>query len=367
MAARKSQNKKIITKSIAETQKLAAELVKEFLPGDIICLYGNLGSGKTTFVQGLAKALNVKDNVNSPSFVLQKEYDIQNGKKLIHFDFYRLGDWREAEYIGFEDVLKDKKNLVVIEWPERVEKLLPPRRWNLFFKYLGASKREIKIIPPRKEIKAIIFDLDEVLVKYFYTTGVSSHQKTAQRLGLKIPGRKVIQKAWGLPWKQFIRILWPEAKVEGFRRDYLSHEDYIAPLLPGAKKILEFLASKKIILGLITSRDYDLTAGQIKNANIKKYFDFIMSCDETKFDKPDPRVFTEPFRILKKYGIAKDEIIYVGDSLRTDFPAAKGAGIKFLAVATGFFSKKDFLRAGMENEKIFSNLSELQKYFQKIL
>lgn len=363
MAAREIKNEKMITKSAAETQRLASELAKKIRPGDIICLYGNLGSGKTTFTQGLAKTLGIKETVNSPSFVLEKQYAAPNKTKIIHYDFYRLGDWREAKYIGFKDTLKDNKNLIIIEWPERVEKLLSLSRWNLFFKYLGGNKREIKIIFPRKPIRAVIFDLDETLVKYFYTTGVSSHQKAARRLGLKIPNSEEIRKNWGLPWKKFIHVLWPEANIEKFRSDYLSHKDYVAPLLPGAKKILKFLKSKKIILGLITSRDHDLTMGQIKNIDVKKYFDFIMSCDETKFDKPDPRVFNEPLKILGKHGILKNEIIYVGDSLRTDFPAARGAGIKFLALTTGLFSKKDFLTAGVKKENIFSNLYELQKYF----
>lgn len=93
----------------------------------IITLSGELGAGKTTFVQGIARALGVEENVTSPTFVIEKVYELtgQKWKHLIHIDAYRLKSAHELEVLGWHEIAQEPGNLIVIEWPERVAALIP--------------------------------------------------------------------------------------------------------------------------------------------------------------------------------------------------------------------------------------------------
>ena len=117
------------TKSAAETQALAAELAADMPPGTVLCLHGDLGAGKTCFVQGLAKALGVRRPVGSPTFTLINEY---KGKKpLAHIDLYRIRGAGDAFGLGLEDYLCHFGGIVAIEWAERVAELLPDECWHV--------------------------------------------------------------------------------------------------------------------------------------------------------------------------------------------------------------------------------------------
>lgn len=129
------------SRSEQETQRLAADLARQVKPGDILCLFGDLGSGKTTFVKGLASglAINPRD-VNSPTFVLLNIYD---GKlPLYHFDFYRLQHPEEIAAIGYDEFLFGS-GVAVVEWSERFGPFLPAQRLELRFDYAGTTGREI--------------------------------------------------------------------------------------------------------------------------------------------------------------------------------------------------------------------------------
>lgn len=107
----------------ADTLNLAKDLSKELLPGDVVALKGDLGTGKTTFTKALALALGVKDNVSSPTFTIVKEY--RSGKiPLFHFDAYRLSDEDEFYDIGAEEYMSSG-GITVIEWADIVEDALP--------------------------------------------------------------------------------------------------------------------------------------------------------------------------------------------------------------------------------------------------
>ena len=121
--------RRIETKSAAETQALAAELAAELRPGTVLCLHGDLGAGKTCFVQGLAKALGVRRPVGSPTFTLINEY---RGKTpLAHIDLYRVRGAGDAFGLGLEDYLFRYAGVVAIEWAERVAELLPEECWHV--------------------------------------------------------------------------------------------------------------------------------------------------------------------------------------------------------------------------------------------
>jgi len=136
--------KKYITKSLEDTLKLGRSVAKKLKPGAILALNGELGAGKTSFVQGLADGLNVPKNcyVSSPTFTILKVYE--GDVRLFHFDFYRLNDPYEFEDLGFDDYLKDN-GIVAIEWANKFEDLLPKEHYNIEFSVLGENKREIKI------------------------------------------------------------------------------------------------------------------------------------------------------------------------------------------------------------------------------
>lgn len=147
-----------ISNSVTETHTFAKELLSE-LSTNLICLYGELGAGKTTFVQGLARALGIKKRILSPSFVLVREYKINvkspfdsaqgrrqlKVKNLHHIDCYRINSEQDIKSIDLKEIWSDPANLVVVEWAERVQKILPQKRIDIKFEYIGEKKREISV------------------------------------------------------------------------------------------------------------------------------------------------------------------------------------------------------------------------------
>ena len=110
----------------------------------VIELIGDVGAGKTTFVRGLAKGLGIKEPVTSPSFTISKSYACPDGRQLIHYDFYRLGDpGLMAE--DLQESLNDPKNIVVIEWSDSVKELLPENHTIINIKYNDDGSRELEI------------------------------------------------------------------------------------------------------------------------------------------------------------------------------------------------------------------------------
>lgn len=126
------------------TKKIAKKLAKQILPGTIIAFYGDLGSGKTTFIQGLCEFWQVKEYVNSPTFTLINEYNTNQGMQIFHFDCYRLGDSSEMEELGYEDFFFSD-NVTLIEWTENIEDLIPESAIKIKIKYLDNTRREIVI------------------------------------------------------------------------------------------------------------------------------------------------------------------------------------------------------------------------------
>jgi tRNA threonylcarbamoyladenosine biosynthesis protein TsaE len=125
------QTATLVTTSPEATRAAGLALAAAIRPGQVIALRGNLGAGKTTFVQGLAAGLGVRAGVTSPTFILINEYRTPQGTRLIHIDTYRLGDGDaatllEAESLGLEEILDTPDAVVAVEWAERIAPLLPP-------------------------------------------------------------------------------------------------------------------------------------------------------------------------------------------------------------------------------------------------
>jgi len=135
------------TNSKEETQKIGADLANDLEGGDIIALFGNLGAGKTTFVQGLAKALGIKKRILSPTFVFVRSYPFsKNSEKLTfhHLDLYRGQSISDFDALGLDEIF-DKDAICVIEWADKIEKFLPKKRIDVFFEIKNGDKRLINI------------------------------------------------------------------------------------------------------------------------------------------------------------------------------------------------------------------------------
>ena len=121
-----------------QTLRFGARLGERLISGDLICLSGELGVGKTTFVIGLAQGWGALDQVTSTTFVIVNEYRRADGLRLWHLDCYRLSAGRDALALGFVDLL-DAEGVMLIEWPERILEVLPSERLNLSLRWVPGS------------------------------------------------------------------------------------------------------------------------------------------------------------------------------------------------------------------------------------
>lgn len=142
-------NRTVITRSREETRKLARKLIKGTR---VLALYGELGSGKTTFAQGIGEALGIKQRIISPTFIIVRSYKLSLARSHLarltsfyHIDLYRIESEKELEGLGIEEILNDKNAVVVIEWAEKLGLLLPKSRIDIRFKYVDENKRRILI------------------------------------------------------------------------------------------------------------------------------------------------------------------------------------------------------------------------------
>ena len=145
---------RVVTTSSSQTKKLGSVLAKQIMetPSQesafVIALVGDLGGGKTTFLQGLAKGLGLKEKILSPTFVIMKRYQIDSGKNyknFYHIDCYRVESSEEIMSLGFSEMIKDNKGIIAVEWADKVKDILPKSSLFLYFKFMGKDLREIKI------------------------------------------------------------------------------------------------------------------------------------------------------------------------------------------------------------------------------
>ena len=136
----------IVSKSFQETTETGRKLASQLTSGRTICLFGNLGAGKTTFTQGFASFFGVK-RIISPTFVLQRSYEIKDSfiKYLHHIDLYRLAKKEEITSLGLSDFWHRKDTITIIEWPEKILDILPQDRIKITFEFLDEQTRKIVI------------------------------------------------------------------------------------------------------------------------------------------------------------------------------------------------------------------------------
>jgi tRNA threonylcarbamoyladenosine biosynthesis protein TsaE len=138
----------ITTHSTEETKDLAKRLAQKAKPGDIYALYGDLGSGKTTFTSFFVAALGFKNRVQSPTFVIVRNYKRDTGeiKQVFHVDLYRLTSEAEVEDIGLDEMMSTADTITIIEWPEIYDKKLPEHTKKMYFEYADKGARKIKYV-----------------------------------------------------------------------------------------------------------------------------------------------------------------------------------------------------------------------------
>ncbi len=140
------------TKNSKETKALGKMLAQEIRSGLVICLSGELGSGKTTFIQGFLQGLKIKGPYTSPTFVVlkhykSKEFPISNFqfpkfRNVYHLDAYRVNA-KDIINLGWEEMIQDEGNIILIEWAERIKKIIPPNCFWINFKWINENEREI--------------------------------------------------------------------------------------------------------------------------------------------------------------------------------------------------------------------------------
>jgi tRNA threonylcarbamoyladenosine biosynthesis protein TsaE len=142
----------ITSKSVEQTGEIAKEFLQKVSHGVytgalVVGLYGDLGSGKTTFTQAFAKHLGITNNITSPTFVIEKIYKTTNGQfeNLVHIDAYRLENAEELSVLSWKETVSNSKNLILIEWPERVVDILPVNHAKIMFRFISENEREIEI------------------------------------------------------------------------------------------------------------------------------------------------------------------------------------------------------------------------------
>ena len=138
-----NNSEEFISQSVEQTKNFAADFARRLKPGDVVCLKGDLGAGKTHFVKGMALAFDIDESeIQSPTFTLINEY--HGSKPLYHFDCYRMESVREALEIGAEEYFYGD-GVSVIEWPERIQEIIPPEAVWITITTLAPTKRKFVI------------------------------------------------------------------------------------------------------------------------------------------------------------------------------------------------------------------------------
>ena len=152
-------NLTIITKSPEETKNLGKDVSKLVKTGDILAFYGELGAGKTCFIQGISLGLEVKDYVTSPSFTIINEY--QGKVPIYHFDLFRLNNVEEILELGYEEYFYGE-GLTVIEWAEKIEQLLPKEHLKIDIKFKYRYERTISFISQGDRFNKFLKELSKI-------------------------------------------------------------------------------------------------------------------------------------------------------------------------------------------------------------
>lgn len=140
-----TDKKEFITSSEEETENIGKELAMSLSKGDSVLLRGNLGAGKTVFSRGFARGLGITEPVSSPTYTIVQEYELPAGGRLYHLDLYRISGVNAALAFGVDEFLDDPQGISLIEWPDRIDGILPENAICVEIEHLSDSERRLTI------------------------------------------------------------------------------------------------------------------------------------------------------------------------------------------------------------------------------
>jgi len=144
----------LLSRSPEQTRRIGRRLGEALQGGDVICLQGDLGAGKTTFVQGVAQGWGSRDAASSPTFIIVNVYRREDKAHLFHMDAYRLDSTSEAEELDLDSMLA--QGPLLIEWPERIDGLVPEERLWIRLEHIAEDQREMKVQARGKRYDALL-------------------------------------------------------------------------------------------------------------------------------------------------------------------------------------------------------------------
>ena len=140
-----TDKKEFITSSEEETENIGKTLAMSLSKGDSVLLRGNLGAGKTVFSRGFARGLGITEPVSSPTYTIVQEYELPDGGRLYHLDLYRISGVNAALAFGVDEFLDDPQGISLIEWPDRIDGILPENAICVEIEHLSDSERRLTI------------------------------------------------------------------------------------------------------------------------------------------------------------------------------------------------------------------------------
>ena len=211
-------------------------------------------------------------------------------------------------------------------------------------------------------IKAIVFDVDGVLIDSNKII-VEAYQKTAEKLGLRIPSLHEAVDLMGRPLVEIVRILWPKSNVELYIEEFRSlfmDENLLIPAIEGAVDAVKEIRESGVRIGVLSGKIMFFIRKHFKEAGFDiNWFEVIVSFETTKKHKPDP----EPLLYaINQLGVNPKETIYVGDAM-SDYKCAKNAKVEYFAVLTGCLRREDLEKLGVKN--IINSVAELPDLVRK--
>jgi phosphoglycolate phosphatase len=208
-------------------------------------------------------------------------------------------------------------------------------------------------------IEAVIFDFDDTLLATFEVR-CNAFILAAAQFDYQI-SEVTVRENWGKPLPQFIFDVLPGVDVNAFEKYYIEYiKQHPSNLLPGAINILKTLDTRNVIMAIVSASSNQVLYHDMKRTEIDTYFSFVYGANDIKYHKPDPRSLYPAIDNFNKCGISRNNVIFIGDSVR-DYLAANGNALQFFAVTTGLDSRKSFIKSGLNTRFIAENLLEIEK------
>lgn len=229
----------------------------------------------------------------------------------------------------------------------------------------GKEKNQKAKKNAEQKARAIIFDFDDTLINT-KDVSIKRHIDTAKKLGIEFDERELI-KRWGQPWPQLLYGFLGN-RADEFINAINNTKNFNFSQIEGASEMLSYLRSKGIFVGILTSsgREWIIRKTESASLGLNNFDDWLIFCNEdVKEPKPNKLAFETILARLAAKGVSGDMICYCGDLL-LDLETARNAGVNFIAVTTGFHKKEDFIRAGLDGNKVIESVKDLPSKLEEL-